>query len=800
MKLSWNWLQSFVDLKGITAEEVGRKLTLHTAELEEIISLAPFYEKVFAGELLNYKSHLDSDKLHVGTFDFGKQGTKKIIFGSVHTVEKGAVYPIALAGTKLKSGMEIKNSEIRGEKSEGMICDNHELGFKNGNLLTFDRKDIGKSLVEICPEFKDFIFDIDNKSLTHRPDLMGHRGFAREIAAIFDRKLILPEPVVNLPQKGESLSVKIESSVCKRFCAVKISNVTVGLSDLTTQIRLENLGVRAISNVVDVTNWILLEFGQPMHAFDTEKIEDGLVVRQARKGETLMALDEVEYKLEASDTVVADKKVVLSVAGIMGGTGSGVTEKTKEIVLECANWDPIAIRKTSHRLSLRSESSMRYEKSLDPFLCRSAILASCEKILDFCSSAEITTPLLDQFPTPPKPIEIRLCPELVRSRSGIKMSDKEISQKLNSIGFSVTPAKGAFTVGVPSFRATKDISIAEDLIEEVVRLHGFEDIAANLPSLPVVPPKRNILRELEWETREFLAARGFLETYNYSFVNKDEEAFIGSSKETIQVQNPLSQQQVHLRQTLLFGLINNIESDLRLHDEVSFFEFGKVFKSLERNKTSENLHLVILKASLSSDENQLFYQLKSELIRLFLQFRIPLSFTPFDDAPSYCHPSKSAKIQIGNAIIGTIAVIHPRNIPVKNSCLVFCEVSVEDFLEAYKQQKNRKYIKIPPFPPVFRDLSLIIKERVLIADIETIAFESSSVLQKIELFDEFIDEHKIGKGLKNLAFHLEFRSSEKTLEENEIDDGFNAIVRALEKNLSAQLRLNFDQNKGNISS
>lgn len=794
MKLSWNWLRSFVDIADITPEEVGRKLTLHTAELEEIIPLAPFYEKVYAGELVNFKKHPEAEKLHIGTFNLGMHGTKQIIFGSVHEVAKGTVYPIALAGARLKSGIEIKDSEIRGQKSEGMICDNNELGFKNSNLLTFSKKDIGKLLPEISKEFKDYIFDIDNKSLTHRPDLMGHRGFAREIAAIFDRKLTLPEPVVMLPKKGKPLSLKIETAVCSRFCAIKISGVEVQPSDISTQIRLENLGIRAISNVVDITNWILLEFGQPMHAFDAEKVHGDLIIRQAKKGEKLIALDEVEYELTSDHTVVADEKIPLSVAGIMGGKDSGVRENTKNVILECAHWDPTVVRKTSYHLSLRSESSMRYEKSLDPMSCRPAILASCEKLLDFCPDAKIVSPLQDEFPAPPKQLQIKLNPELVRKLSGINMSDDEISRKLRSIGFSVSSEKKIFQVAVPSFRATKDVSIPEDLIEEVVRLHGFEDIQACLPVLPIIPPKRNILRELEWEAKEYLAARGFLETYNYSLVNEKEETFIASTKETIRVQNPLSEEQAHLRQTLVFGLLNNIESDLRTYNEVNFYEFGKVFKAIDKHKTSETLHLGLLKASLSHDENTLFYELKKDLNRLFLQFGITPSFIP-SEGVQYCHPSKTAAISIGKENIGKIAVLHPRNIPVKNAGVVLSEINIEKLVNLYKKQKQKKYQKLSLFPPVFRDLSLIVPSRTLISDIESIVYQSSDILQKIELFDEFVDECKIGKGLKNLAFHLEFRSPEKTLEEHEIEEGFYVIVKSLEKVLKAQLRLDFEQGK-----
>ena len=572
MKLSWNWLQTFLTFPTSppTPEEVEKKLTLHTAELEEIIPLKPYFDRIFAGKLLNWTQHPKAKKLHIGTFDLGPQRKKQIIFGSVHKVKKGSIYPIAINGAKLASGIEIKETEIKGEKSEGMICDNNELGFKNEELLTFSEKTIGKSLPEICIEFQDTLFDIDNKSLTHRPDLMGHHGFAREIAAIFGGKL-KECPRISLPHKGEPVPVIIKSDKCRRFCALKISKIKITPSCLATQVRLENLGIRSISNVVDTTNRILLEFGQPMHAFDAEKILLPLIIRQAKKGEKLLALDGEEYELTPQDTVVADKKGVLSVAGIMGGSFSGVTENTKEIIFECANWDPVAIRKTSKRLGLRSESSMRYEKSLDSLSCRPALLAASEKLLELCPEAKIETNLTDEFPYPPTQKSIILDPNLVRSRSGIDILDEEIIQKLESIGFLVTKKNKNLNINIPSFRATKDIEIPEDLIEEVVRLHGFEDIKSKLPNLPLCPPCRNILRELEWQIKEFASSRGFLETYNYSFVNNKEGNFTGQ-EDSVEIENPLSKEQNQLRQTLIYNLVKNLESDLRTHKEVNFFE------------------------------------------------------------------------------------------------------------------------------------------------------------------------------------------------------------------------------------
>jgi len=371
MKISLNWLREFVDLNDLDYQEIGDKMTIHTAELEEIIDIKNGFNNVVVGKVINKQIHPNSDKLSIATFDCGKNiGTKQIIFGDKHHVEIGDILPIALDGAILNSGQAIKKTELRGQTSEGMIVDNSELGMKNNELLHFSNEEIGKSLPEICPEFSDILFDIDNKSLTHRPDLMGHRGFALELSAIFDRKLTLPEPILAFPNNTKNVEVDIQTKVCHRYCALEINNVDVQNSDLLTQLRLENLGIRSISNMVDITNWIILEFGQPMHVFDADKIEGKLIIRQAKKGESLVALDGETYKLDETITVIADEKKVLSIGGVMGGAASGVTKETKNIIFESAHFDPVSIRKTSQKLGLRSESSMRFEKSLDPFKVR----------------------------------------------------------------------------------------------------------------------------------------------------------------------------------------------------------------------------------------------------------------------------------------------------------------------------------------------------------------------------------------------------------------------------------------------
>ncbi len=795
MKLSWNWLRNFVDLSDTDPETVGKSLTLHTAEVEEVLPLEPFFEKVYAGKLLKYELHPNSEKLHVGQFDVGKRGKKQIIFGSVHQITVGQVFPVALDGAVLLSGLEIKKAEIRGVKSEGMICDNSELGCKNEGLATFSDAEVGKSLPEISEEFRDTVFDIDNKSLTHRPDLVGHRGFAREVAAIFGKTLLLPEPTVVVPEMKE-VPLKVKSANCSRFCAVRVDNVGgSGASPLSVQTRLENLDVRAISTLVDITNWMLLEFGQPMHVFDAAKIEGTIVVRPAKKGEKLLALDGEEYVLTPEDTVVADSKKVLSIAGIMGGMESGATEDTKDIIFECAHWDPTAIRKTSQRLGLRSESSMRYEKSLDPSACRTVLLAACEMLTDRIPGAVIASGVADTAPSPAPQTSIQLDPELVRRASGINISDEAIAQKLQSVGFEVHEGDKVLEVDVPSFRATKDIAIPEDLIEEVVRLYGFENIESQLPSLPLHPPKPNPQRNLEWSMRSTLAALGYLETYNYSFVNEGESDFSNLS-DFVSVENPLSDQQVRLRQTLIYNLVQNLESDLRAGGRVSFFELGKIF-SQQKKVITERLSGAMITASLEADEDTLFFELKRDLEQLLSSLGVKATFTPCEEeGPDFAHPFKSAFLMVGLENIGYIGVLHPRLLPVEGAGVAFVQLDLERLLDC-TANKVVKYSRLSPYPSVHRDLSIVLKKDVLIAQIEEVAHQASDKLISIQFFDEFYDAEKLGPDVKNLSFHLAFRSWKKTLTESDIEEHFEMVVNALEKAFGAVLRLKFDQEKTN---
>jgi phenylalanyl-tRNA synthetase beta chain len=678
MKLSFNWLQELVDLKGLSAEEVGKSITLHTAELEEVIE---------------------------------------------------------------------------------------------GN--------------------KDSLFDIDNKSLTHRPDLWGHNGFALELSAIFGRKLKLSQPKVKFPSKGTSQTVKIETDKCRRFCSVKMSGIKITPSDVDTQRLLGNLETKSISNLVDITNIVLFEHGQPMHVFDASKVEGAIIVRQARQGEKLVTLDELEYELTPEDVVIADEKKVLSVAGIMGGMSSGVTTKTTNIVFECANFDPVSVRKTSHRLGLRSESSIRYEKSLDPQMCEQALTSAIAKVLKCCSGAKIEGPLTDTYPKKAKSLTLTLDPNHVRALSGLAISNPEIKSKLQSVGFGMKEKKGLFQVDVPSNRATKDIAIAEDLIEEIVRLYGFENIQASLPDLAIHPPRVNHLRNLEWKIRDFCEAKNLMEVYNYSFADTFDQDFTGEDN-FVSVANPLSEQHTHLRTTLISPMVKNIESELRTHNKLSLFEIGKTYIKTKEVLPLEESHFAVMAAEIGGKENDLFFTVKDGIVQLLHTLNVYGEFRPTSQCKPYVHPSKSAEIWIGDVHIGELSVLHPSVHPVRNSSFVFAEINLPKLLKC-TQSVDLKYKKISSFPSVFLDVSLVMDERTPMADLEKVMRESSDLLRNVELFDEFVDAVKLGKGLKNLAFHLEFQSPKGTIDEKTLKEHFENVTQNVTSKCGAKLRATFDK-------
>jgi len=793
MKISNVWLLQWLSALKNPATEIGERFTAHTAELEDADDVSVFFQSVFLAKLLEIKDHPAGAPLHIGIFDIGARGKKTIVFGEKYPLAVDEIVPVALGGAKLLSGLEIKISDIRGVQSDGMVCDTAELGFKSTELWKFDAENlIGKNLCEVVPELNDTIFDIDNKSLTHRPDLMGHEGFAREASVIFDQPFEALVPKVSFPSTGEKIAVKIESEKCRRFCAVVVKNVTVQSSPKGYQARLETLGIRAINNWVDITNLVMLEFGKPMHAFDAEKIVGNIIIRPAKKGEKIIALDEEEYELTPDDLVVADAEKILSIAGIMGGLESAITKNTKNIILESANFDPVAIRKTSARLGLRSESSMRFEKSLDPELDDRGIFRALEYAKTLDRGASIAGPVTDEYPQKFSTLQITLDPTLVHRQSGLEISVAEIKKTLEKLGFGVEEKAEKLAVQVPSFRATKDVSIPEDLSEEIIRMHGFDRIPKIFPTLPNTPPVVNKMRDLEWIFRDFFSAKSYQEVYHYAFVAEDDKNFT-KLDDYVRVQNPLSEEHRYLRRTLISSMIKPLENELRTHETANFYEIGRVFAPRANEVLPEEKNrFALVKSVIKGKNSEIFFALKADLEAFFQHLNLEVDFVPLEKIPHYVHPSQCAEIKMGIIHLGRIATLHPIFSPTPGSATAFVELSEKNLLEAI-ESTDTKYQKISAYPPVYRDLSIVLEEKILMSDIKKSAKNASPILRSIDFFDEYRDAEKLGKGLKNLSFHLCFVSESETLDEGAVEKEFSRILQALKKDFSAELRLEFDQ-------
>jgi phenylalanyl-tRNA synthetase beta chain len=478
-----------------------------------------------------------------------------------------------------------------------MLCSARELGLSedhSGILVLPPDTVIGTRLTEIFPDSIDTLIEIDNKSITHRPDLWGHFGFALEIAALFNRTLI--DPVVS-SLKNEctgpaSLKVDIQCpDNCYRYCGLVVDGITVAESPEWLKARVRAIGMRPINNIVDITNYVMTALGEPMHAFDRAKLAgDNIIVRLAAQGEKLTTLDGQERELSAEDCVIADKSGAIALAGVMGGAHSEIDETTSTLVLEAACFNPVTIRKTAHRQSLRSEAAIRFEKSLDAEICQRAILRCYQLIREVCPQAKAVSALADNYPAPRPRLEVKTDFAYITRKIGIDIPADRILGIMSGLGFTVKKSgEGLLDIEVPSFRATKDIEAAIDIVEEVGRVYGYDNIPHNPPFVPCSPPQKNQKRAFERKTREILCREcGFSEVYNYSFVGAQQldRLAINNDRE-LRLRNPLSSEHDRLRRSLLPHILDNVSLNCKHFDSFSLFELGRVY--LKENRAAAEL-------------------------------------------------------------------------------------------------------------------------------------------------------------------------------------------------------------------
>jgi phenylalanyl-tRNA synthetase beta chain len=803
MNLSLSWLKDFVDIpKSVTPEDLGARLTLHTVEVESVLREVDKYKNIVIGKILEIKKHPNADRLQLVKVD---AGAKKLdIVCGASNILVGQLVPVALVGAVLPNGLEIKEAEVRGEKSSGMLCSAVELGLgddHSGILILEKRAKIGRYFAEYLG-LKDTIFILDNKSLSNRPDLWSHYGIAREISAILSTKLKEVKANKKIFEKSANslkIKVKVENfDYCPRYMAIALSGIKIGQSPEWIKEKLTAAGMRPLNNIVDITNYVMLELGQPMHAFDADFLGNEIAVRQAKKGETIETLDGEKRNLGASDILITDGKKAVAIAGVMGGANSEITNETKTIILESANFNYVSIRKTSQALGLRTESSIRFEKGLDPNLCESALARAVELIKKISPEAKVASNLADEkkFKLNQGPVEISL--NWLEGFLGVKIEEKKIIKILTSLGFGVEARHASsLQIIIPTWRATRDISSKEDVAEEIIRIYGYENLKPFMPKIEMGTPEINEERKFEREIKSILAgAPALAEVYNYSFVGEDQLKKLDIDYSSyLRLANPIAAHQTMLKQELAPNIFNNIKDNQGKFERIAIFEIGNVYLSGEGEVFKDNAgkeflphqekHLAIAFAEANVD---VFRKAKGVIEYLLSKFNLDAVYKKSVFSPAWAEKEICADIEVNKKNIGVVAQLSSSSavrINIKRETAL-AEINLGELFNLVKAAGGNKYKGIEKYPQVVRDLAFVVEANVLYNDINKEISNFSEMVKKVELFDVY-EGGKLGAGKKSLAFHVIYQA-DRTLTSEEVDKMQEVLIGKLEKKFGAKIR------------
>lgn len=811
MYLSLEWLKDFVEIpKNLKPEDLGNKLTVHTVEIDGVEKQADKYRHVVIGKILEINKHPKADKLQLAIVDV-KTEKLNIVCGAPN-IKVGQMIPVALVGSVLPGEFEIKSAVIRGEESCGMMCAEDELGLgedHSGIMQLDESAKLGANLSDYL-KLNDVVFEVDNKSITNRPDLWSHHGMAREIATFLKTKLIkdltvLQKEDIVIDEAEIDLKVKVENKAeCSRYMALAISGIEVEASPKWMQTRLISADVKPINNIVDITNYVMLEIGQPMHAFDAKKIQTKkenkirIVVRQAKKDENINSLDRETRELNPADLVIASDKEAIAIAGLMGGENSEIDRETTSIVLESANFNSATIRKSSSRLGLRTEASQRFEKSLDPSFCEQALVRSVELIRQLCPKAKVSSQLIDEgnFSYIPKKMELEL--SWLEKFLGQKIPEKEILTTLDYLGFAPQINDGILEVIIPSWRATKDISIKEDIAEEVARIYGYDKIESKLPKVSMQSPVKNIERKLEKDIRRIMSTSlAASEVSNYSFVGEDQLKLLGIDNSTyIRLANPITKNHTMLRQSLATNLLGNVRKNQAKFDSIRIFEIGGVYLDVESNlkKSAENDETLPLQEKrlgilLASSKQDNYLDMKSAVSHLVTGLGLTgLKFCQREKLYYWSNEKYVTELKIGETVIGIINKLDigvAKKIGLKRDTVV-AEIHIVELLKLIEANRTTIYKYTGKYPSLQRDLAFILDESITYNSIKEEIETFHDYITKVELFDEYHGD-KLGKSKKSLAFHVTY-SADKTLVAKEVDAIQKKLLKHFEQKFEAKIR------------
>jgi phenylalanyl-tRNA synthetase beta chain len=777
MKFSVNWLREFVDLPK-NPEDIAELLTRAGIETKNIETRGANVDKVIVSQITASSRHPNADRLTVCEVDDGS-GTKLQIVCGATNYKVGDKVPLALPGAKLPNGTEIRKSKLRGVDSEGMLCSPIELGLgedASGLLILSPDAKIGAAIGDLFPA--DTILDVE--ITPNRGDLLSHFGLAREIAALSGTKLksTPPEAKIEIKKSGVTIAATRE---CPFFSARKIDNVKVGPSPQWLRAKIESVGIRSINNIVDISNFVMLELGQPTHAFDADKLKGGINVRLARDGEKFLALDGKTYSLKPENCVVADQERAVGIAGVMGGEETGVTDSTKKILLEAAYFLPASIRRTAHNLNLPSDASYRFERGVDPDMILRASHRATELIREIAGGTPANE-IHVAGELPANPTDVSLSYEKCDRVIGVAIKPKTVDEILEGFGLKKTKSerkKGSSEWKIPSYR--RDLQRDVDLIEEVVRAYGIDKIPGTTRGRFVPTSSADHSHDLETLfLRERLAACGLSEARTSKLIPRNVSAF---SECAIELRNPLSEDHVALRPSLITGLLGVLERNIRAAAEsVSIFEIGRAFIP---PSGKEERHLGILLwgnvASAPNWRSQSKRNLDLFDLKGALESIVPdLSFRPgkFPDL------ALAVEVWSGDQLIGFGGQLSASKSSAPGSVLV-AELHADLLLA--RGEPAKKFRELDRYPAITRDIAMIVPDEISHEKIlRNIEEPCEPLLERVELFDLFTEQ--IGASRKSLAYRLTYRDRSRTLTNEEVNAAHAKIRERLRRDLSAELR------------
>jgi phenylalanyl-tRNA synthetase beta chain len=804
MRISLKWLSEYVSLPSV--EELTRRLTAVGLEVEAVEQVGRDLEGVVAARIVSAEKHPDAEKLSVTRIDAGGGETLQIVCGAKNW-QVGDIVPLATVGTTLPGGLEIHKARLRGVESSGMLCSAKELGLsgEGSGLLVLPRDAKPGTPIAEALGIEDTILEVN--VTPNRPDCLSHIGIAREVAAFLGQEVRHPKKA--LKQSGgpasEAVKVQIEApEKCPRYAARVIEGVRIGPSPLWLARRLEACGVRSISNAVDATNFVLLELGHPLHAFDLDKVAGHqIIVRVARPGERLTTLDGQERSLDPDDLVIADRDRATALAGVMGGGDSEISEGTTRVLLESAWFQPASIRRTSKRHGLHTEASHRFERGADPGMVIPAIDRCAAMIAQLCEGT-VRKGVVDAHPRRHRPATVRLGWSRPAEVLGMPVQRGEARRILESLGFEprrTTPKEAIFQV--PSWRA--DVSREEDLIEEIVRAIGYDRIPETLPSVANETPSLPAEAQAVERIRQALEAGGFCESVNFSFVApQDLEAITPGDAARIALKNPISAEMTVMRTSLVPSLLRNVAHNLRQYvEDVRLYEIASVYRRLPPGfpadaPAREDLRLAAVATGRRSPVGWAqagdpfdFYDLKAALERVLDGLGIESVRFSFGGEP-WLHPRSACSLEItepdgAQEVLGSAGELHPRvaaMLELPRGVFAF-ELSLEGLVR--RARLVPAFRSIPRFPAVLRDLAVVVGDEVPAAQVLGLV-RGESLVEEVRVFDVYRGA-PIPAGKKNLAMAIRYRASDRTLTDAEADVAHAGIVERLRADPAVQAEL-----------